>query len=306
MPAGEEKISTAPTTEPVVKTETKEQIAKAGDFQPDTTFSPMGGNKTARNYSRPQVNQALQGTVIEEPVIITENLSAEKTKELLTKAPTGAKTDPILPAAEGFNELSPDEKKLSAEKTTDLILGAYDRLHWLGRKFVSVDMDDLADEHRRGDINMNYEAFENDEDPEKGITIKEYFEDFNAQVEDEFVVTDDFKAQVRPPLERICMKRGWGASDEVFLAFKFGEDIAMKTGILIGFKKLTNKYMNEFRDDHQKIKNRVAMEMKRQQEKSQREAERQEAAEQKAKDEAERLAAEKAKKDETTEKKDSE
>jgi hypothetical protein len=235
------------------------------NFQPDTTFSPMGGNKVKRTYSQPELNPALANTIIDEPVIITETLGAEKTAQLLSEPKLGEKKEPILPPIEGFNELSPNDKKLAAEKTTDLLLGVYDRLHWFGRKFVSVDMEDLLDEHRRGDINMHYEAFENEDDPDGGITIKEYFEDFNKQVEDEFVVSEEFKKDVRPPLERIIMKRGWGASDEMYLAFKFGEDIAIKTGILIGFKKLTNKYMNEFREDHAKIK-RVAQEMRRQEE----------------------------------------
>lgn len=290
VPAGEEKNT---QTIPDVKTDPKTETGPGANFQPDTTFAPMGGNKVNRTYSKPQVNQALANTIIEEPIITTETMSAEKTKELLTGPAAKAKTEPILPAAEGFNELSPNEQKLAAEKTTDLILGAYDRLHWLGRKFVSVDMDDLADEHRRGELNMNYEAFENEDDPTKGITIKEYFEDFNNQVEEEFVVTEDFKTAVRPPLERVCMKRGWGASDEVFLAFKFGEDIAMKTGILIGFKKLTNKYMTEFRDDHAKIKQRVAVQLKQERESQERQNQREADARNKAKEETERLTAEK-------------
>lgn len=290
MPAGEEK-TTQPAQE--VKTDQKTETGPGANYQPDTTFSPMGGNKVNRTYSKPQVNQALANTIIEEPVITTETLSAEKTKEMLTNPAPGTKKEPILPPAEGFNELSPNEQKLAAEKTTDLILGAYDRLHWLGRKFVSVDMDDLADEHRRGELNMNYEAFENEDDPEKGITIKEYFEDFNKQVEEEFVVTDEFKTAVRPPLERVCMKRGWGASDEVFLAFKFGEDIAMKTGILIGFKKLTNKYMTEFRDDHAKIKQRVAVQLKQEREAQERQAAREAEIKRKASEDAERANAEK-------------
>lgn len=279
-----------------IKKEVVSETPKGADYQPDTTFSPMGGNKVNRTYSKPQVNQALANTVIEEPIITTQTLSAEQTKEILVGPSAKTKEAPILPAAEGFNELSPNEQKLAAEKTTDLILGAYDRLHWLGRKFVSVDMDDLADEHRRGEINMNLEAFENEDDPDRGVTIKEYFEDFNKQVDEEFVVTDSFKAAVRPPLERICMKRGWGASDEMFLAFKFGEDIAIKTGILVGFKKLTNKYMNEFREDHAKIKQRVEVEMKREREKREREA----AREAEIKEKAEKEAADKLIKESTT------
>lgn len=226
--------------------------------QPDTQFSPLGGNKVSRTYSKPVIDPALANTVIPEANIQTESISTEKAQEMMKNASQGADNTPVIPPVEGFSNLTPNEKQLAAEKTADLVLGAYDRLHWLGRKFVTVDMEDLADDHRRGEINQNLVAFDDEEDPNGGITIKEYFEDFNGQVEEEFTVTEDFKNAVRPPLERVCLKRGWGASDEMYLLFKFGEDMAMKAGMLVGFKKLTNRYMQEFKDDHAKHKAAVA------------------------------------------------
>lgn len=265
---GEEQSQTNPAPSSGVQNTANESVENTGDqtqngeFGPDSKFAPMGGNKIKRGYSAPVVDPNMVNTVIPEANIIVESNTEAQVKSLTT--PTGEiKQDPILPPAEGFNQLSKPEQTEAAKQTVELFLGAYDRLHWLGRKFITVDMDDLADEHRKGDINMHAKVFEDEDDPQNDISVKDYFDDFNQQVEKEFVVTEQFKETVRPPLERICAKRGWGASDEMFVAFKFGEDIAMKTGILIGFKKLTNKYMTEFREDHAKIQQRVQAELKK-------------------------------------------
>ncbi len=274
-PATQSAATPPPLGEPAGAAPQSEPKTPAGGG----SFSPLGGNRIRREYSTPKINPDLAHTPIPEVNPVIEQVTPENVNKFLNPSPAtgpgmvqkpgapaaGAPQAPaIIPPVEGFNQMAAEEQKQAAEQTADLILGAYDRLHWLGRKYVKVDMDDVDELHRKNEINKHAPFFENDEDPQHPVTIVQYFDDFNKQVEQEFTVKPQFIETVRPPLVRVCQKRGWGASDEVFLMFKFGEDIALKTGLLVGFKKLTNKHMEEFKEDHKNIQARVAAEQKRQ------------------------------------------
>jgi hypothetical protein len=50
----------------------------------------------------------------------------------------------------------------------------------------------------------------------------------------------EFGYKVRPAMIRVFMKRGWGMTDEQFLLYMFGKDIAIKLGIMYSLKKTIN------------------------------------------------------------------
>ncbi len=260
-------------TEPIV-TETKTDVKANPTYQPAKKWSPLGGDKVQRDYSTPTIDQNLLNTEIPE-INIGAGVSGPNTQnnaDLLNKpitdtavATNAAKTgpEPIKPIVENWNQLSPDEQKNAAAQTTDMVLDVYDKLHFFGRMYIKKDHDDLIEAHNDEKIDMYSVVTENEEDPDKEITVEEFWGDFNNQVEERFIVSQGFKDAVRPPMERLCMKYGLGASDGLFVAYQFGKDAATKIAMLVGFKKQIAKMDEVFEKRHKKFKAEVQAEVDR-------------------------------------------
>lgn len=262
-----------------VNTEEKTTNTGSGDnsnFQPQTGWKPFGGNKIERDYSTPKIDQNLLNTPIPEVDITSQTPTTETSTDILKKPITDTnvsgpgtvqptqKPAEIKPIVSDWNTLSPDEQKNAAAQTTDMVLGVYDKLHYFGRLAIKVDDEEIIEAHNDDLIDMRAPTVENDEDPEKEVSIQDFWKDFNKQVDERFVVSDQFKAAVRPPMERLCMKYGLGASDGIFLAFKFGEDAATKIAMLVGFKKTVNSMKEHFEKQHSKFKAAVDKEVRKQ------------------------------------------
>ena len=269
----ETTATTDPTTTPAITNEVKqdatpkiEEISPGAQHQPVKGWKPLGGDKIKRDYSTPKIDPNLANTIIPEINIgdqtpgVTANPAEALNKPITDTNPvTGPpKIDPIN---SDWNTLTEDEKKNAAAQTADMILGVYDKLHYFGREIIKVDDEAVIEAHNDDRIDMYSATVENDEDPEKEVTIQEFWQDFNKQVDERFVVSDNFKAAVRPPMERLCMKYGLGASDGLFLAYKFGEDAATKIAMVVGFKKTVNKMNEMFEKSHSKFKAQVEKEV---------------------------------------------
>ena len=50
------------------------------------------------------------------------------------------------------------------------------------------------------------------------------------------------------------MKKGWGMSDEQFLMYHFGKDIAIKVGIMFQLKKTINTTLETLEKQHKRNK----------------------------------------------------
>ena len=64
--------------------------------------------------------------------------------------------------------------------------------------------------------------------------------EYNNQVEGTLKVSDEFKEEVTPVLERVLAKRGVGMTDEQLLMFMFGKDIAAKSMMFFQQKQQLN------------------------------------------------------------------
>lgn len=240
-------------------------LSEAAKFQPNKTWKPFKGDRIERSYATPAIDQNLLTTEIPEANIniAQNNVTAENAQSILDKGPQDdqsqkpaeiKKPDPVNSE---WNQMSPQEQKDAAKLATDMALGVYDKLHYFGRMYIKVDEEEIIEMHNDDKIDMNAATVENDEDPDKEVTIKEFWQDFNKQVDERFIVSENFKAEVRPPMERLCMKYGLGAGDGLYLAFKFGEDAATKLAMLAGFKKTVNKMNEHFIKQHSKFKAEV-------------------------------------------------
>jgi hypothetical protein len=116
------------------------------------------------------------------------------------------------------------------------MLKGYDKLHMLGRWAGKVDEGELNQLHAKGKINLEQVL------PigKKSITVGAFFSEYNAGIDENIVVSEEFKTNIRPPLERICIKRGWLLGDEAYVLSLLGEDVATKVSMLVGLKKSAN------------------------------------------------------------------
>lgn len=130
-----------------------------------------------------------------------------------------------------------------ASQMVKVMLRGYEKLHDLGRYFGKVNMEELSAEHDAGKINLERRL------PfgKKSTTVAGFFNDYNTSIEDNIVVSDEFKKEVTPPLERIAIKRGWTMGDEMFVALIVGEDLATKAGMLWGLKNAANMILESCR-----------------------------------------------------------
>lgn len=250
---------------PIVDT-VKTNESEAGNFKANTTWKPFKGNKVQRDYSTPKVDANLEHTVIPEvPIDIqqTNVIAGEKTDALLAKpltdtAAADPNAKPVIkkpdPISSEWNQLTDQEQELAAAQAADMGLGIYDKAHYFGRMYIKVDDEEIIEMHNDDKIDMHAPTVENDENPDDEVTIQDFWKDFNKQVDERFIVTDKFKADVRPAMIRMCKKYGIGASDGLFLIYKFGEDALTKIAMLAGFKKTVNKMNEHFMKQHAKFK----------------------------------------------------
>ena len=118
------------------------------------------------------------------------------------------------------------ETEMAASHMATLILQGYEWMHELGNKGLTVSEKKLNKLQSQGEINLNAMI-----DYDFGMKMRagEFFKEYNQQVGSILKVSDEFKEEVRPVLERVLAKRGVGMTDEQLLMFMFGKDIAAKS-----------------------------------------------------------------------------
>lgn len=159
----------------------------------------------------------------------------------------GTTQAPVAPPVAGVTAepaRTPEQIQSEAAQLVDMLLKGYEKLHGLGRWAGKVDETELVQEHMSGKIDLNTEL------PlgRKSITVKEFFHEYNASIDENIVVDDEFKEKIKPPLIRIAIKRGWALGDEMYVGMLLGEDLATKASMLIGLKKSANLVLKACHD----------------------------------------------------------
>lgn len=239
-PMTEEEKPKDTTPEATEKTESTAQAppaeSKPTDKLPDDLFSdeipraetlPLDGEVKVKDYAALPDAGANAGATTPDGKPAASSVGAAEA--------TGA--TPVAP-------LTPQEQQDQAKQSVDLMLKGYEKLHALGRWLGKVDVNELASLHANGDINLHQEL------PlgKKIITVGGFFEDFNASIDKNIIVTDDFKDNIRPPLTRIVIKNKLFLSDELYVAMIVSEDLTTKTSMLMGLKKSANMVLTALKE----------------------------------------------------------
>ena len=178
-------------------------------------------------------NIALDGEVKEKPYAALP-VDASMSGSTPTGDPKDATqpTAPVTPAP----TVSPEEIQSQAKQTVDLMLKGYDKLHALGRWVGKIDNNDLAALSANGKINLE----QNLPLGKKSISIGGFFAEYNQGIDENIVVTEEFRTNIRPPLTRICIKNNWLLNDEMYVISLLTEDVVTKASMLMGLKKSAN------------------------------------------------------------------
>jgi hypothetical protein len=144
------------------------------------------------------------------------------------------KREPVNPE---FSGLPKKDKEMAASHIAKLILQGYEWIHDLGNKGLKVSEKKLNKLQAEGEMNLNAMI---DYDYGKKMRAGDFFKEYNQQVEGILKVSDEFKEEVTPVLERVLAKRGVGMTDEQLLMFMFGKDIAAKSMMFFQQKQQLN------------------------------------------------------------------
>jgi len=205
--------------------EPEEQVQEVIDI------NPLDEAVNEKTYSRPNFNASTEelNKPIEEPRFAPPPIQKP---EVEREDPR--KREPVNPE---FSGLPKKDKEMAASHMAKLILQGYEWIHDLGNKGLKVSEKKLNKLQAEGEMNLNAMI---DYDYGKKMRAGDFFKEYNNQVEGILKVSDEFKEEVTPVLERVLAKRGVGMTDEQLLMFMFGKDIAAKSMMFFQQKQQLN------------------------------------------------------------------
>lgn len=200
-------------------------------------FNPLDEPVNEKRYTSPNVNANPNdlNKPIEEPRFAPPPMQKKTIPQFEEKKP---KPEPFNP---DMKNIPKKETEMAAAQMAKLIIQGYEWMHQLANKGLQISEKKLIKLQAEGEINLNAMI---DYDYGKKIRAGEFFQDYNEQVKNILYVSDTFKEETTPVLERVLAKRGVGMTDENYLLFLFGKDIAEKSMIFFQYKSQMN-YMIE-------------------------------------------------------------
>lgn len=193
-------------------------------------LDPMAQPVNEKSYSRPNVNisqKDLMSDIPEPsftppPIDLGEPPIEEKPK----------KKEPEKPFNPEINELSKKEKEFATDHVAEVIMQGYEWIHDAANKGMVFNENKLNKMAREGEIDFSIQI---PYDYATGSTMSagEFIQEYNNQNKDALTVSPEFKEKTMPVLKRVLQKRGIGMTDEQYLIYLFGKDIAVK-GVMFG------------------------------------------------------------------------
>lgn len=144
-----------------------------------------------------------------------------------------------------FSELSKKDKNKGAERFADMVISAYEWAHTIGKQLMAISDDSLRKKAAKGKFDLRALDLEIElsEDGSQTTTLGEFLEDYNRQLENTLVVSEEFKLQIKPLLINLFVKKGWGLTEEQSLIYTIGEDAVPKIITLVHIKSTVNSLL---------------------------------------------------------------
>lgn len=201
----------------------EKKSSKTEDAEIVDDFNPLDEPVIEKPYTRPNVRvnpDELRGD-IPEPAFIAPQLSEPMIDDEKKKAQE--------PINHEMKDLPKKDKNDAAEKLAKMIMSGYK----MANKFVDDSLQfnerKIAKLEREGQIDLNVEV---PVSPSVTISAREFVQEYNQQSKDTITVSKEFEDDVMPVLTRVLAKRGAGLTDEQYLMYAVGKDVASKAFIV--------------------------------------------------------------------------
>jgi hypothetical protein len=219
-----------------------ENIEEVEIINPD--FSPLDAPVKQRSYTQHKLDDNSQMGELEEPSF--ERPSFED----LDGTSEDDSPEPERPFNQSYSELDGKEKTMGAEMMADMTLDIYEKGCFYLGKIPEISESKIDKLIAEGEIDPSIEL-----QTEAGtMPIKEFAVEFNDSIKEAFLVSDEFKEKVRPPLIRVFKKRGIGMTDEQLLAYYFVTDLGAKGAQAFMLRKTTNSIIDSLRENTMAIR----------------------------------------------------
>jgi hypothetical protein len=224
----------------IIEPEERAQAATAPSAPREVDFNPLDEPVTQRSYTSGNVNTSgidLNTPIAEPsfappPIDTKRNIPQEDFK----------KKEPINPEMKG---LPKKEVDMAAGQMAKMIMQGYEWMHDLANKGLQVNEKKLNKLQRDGEINLNAMI---DYELGKQIRAGDFFLEYNSQVNGLLKVSDEFKEETLPVLERVLASEGLGMTDKQYLIYLFGKDIAAKSIIFFQQKSQLNYMIQSIKE----------------------------------------------------------
>lgn len=234
--------------EPAPPPQTDDSSIVGDGTSPD--YNPFAENVVEREYATPKVASGVT-EAIDEPEFVPptyEDIVQQKEMEGMEGMEAEGGGEPFADLSNpALNDLNNKDKKIACESLVDTALDTYEQLHKFAQYSVKVDEEELMLKHQQGKLDLN-ETIPVTET--QNMSVGEFIGQFNKQSEEALAYDKEFGVKVRPAMIRVFMKRGWGMSDEQYLMYMFGKDIAIKVGIMYQLKKTISSTIAQLEKAH--------------------------------------------------------
>jgi hypothetical protein len=200
--------------------EEKELDNNTSDAEIIDDFNPLDEAIIEKAYTKPNVrfNQKDMVGDIPEPSFIPPPMGGAMNEEEKIKKPQE-------PLNREMNDLPKKDKHDAADKVAKMIMSGYKMANDFVDKQLLFNEKKIAKMQMEGEIDLSVEV---PISQTQMITAGEFIQEFNQQSEGTITVTKEFEEEVTPILTRVLEKRGIGMTDEQYLIYLFGKDIAVK------------------------------------------------------------------------------
>lgn len=202
-------------------------------------YNPFAESVVERDYATPKPASGLVDE-IEEPSFVPPSYEdiIQDRQEAEATGMNDSFENPFDNPNPAMNDLDNKDKKIACESLVDTVLDAYEQAHRYAQYVVKVDEETLMQKQAQGklDLSMQIPVTETGDT----MSVAEFVAQYNEQSANALQYDKEFGYKVRPAMIRVFMKRGWGMTDEQFLLYMFGKDIAIKVGIMFQLKKTIN------------------------------------------------------------------
>jgi hypothetical protein len=214
-------------------------------------YNPFSESVVERDYATPKPASGLIDE-LEEPSFMPpsyEDIIQERQEQEATGV-NDTFDNPFDNPNPAMNDLDNKDKKIACESLVDTVLDAYEQAHRYAQYVVKVDEETLMQKQAQGklDLSMQIPVSETGDT----MSVAEFVAQYNEQSANALKYDKDFGYKVRPAMIRVFMKRGWGMTDEQFLMYMFGKDIAIKVGIMFQLKKTINGTLETIEKMHRR------------------------------------------------------